>query len=71
MRVCELSDLPEDQCACRIHEKPQLRLQPIVIVACFDARFDSNCDECGEQIHEGDPIVRTQDGEYICPDCVS
>jgi hypothetical protein len=67
---CELSDLPTDQCACRIHA-PKPPDSEYVIVAKFPARFDSNCENCGDRMHEGDPIARTQDGDYICSACMS
>jgi hypothetical protein len=67
---CELSDLLVDQCACRIHNPPAWQ-QPVTIVARFDARFDSECDNCGNWMSEGDPIARTQDGDYICSGCAS
>lgn len=35
----------------------------------FEARFDSHCDRCGANITEGDPIARTQEGDYIDEDC--
>ena len=35
----------------------------------FDARFDSECAECGNDMYEGNPIARTSDGNYICEDC--
>ena len=69
---CELSDLPVDQCACRVHAAPEPgRLQPIVIQARFFAHFDSDCDECGNRMMEGEPIARTEDGEYVCLGCAS
>jgi len=70
MNRCELSDLPEDQCACRIHAKPDPP-HTFGIAARFAARFDSQCENCGNRIHEGDPIARTQDGDYVCSECVS
>lgn len=36
----------------------------------FDAHFDSQCNSCGADICEGDPIARTPDGDYICDDCI-
>jgi hypothetical protein len=39
------------------------------IVARFAARFDSDCDECGEVMFTGNPICRTVDGDYIHEDC--
>jgi len=67
---CELSDLPVDQCACRIHA-PKPPTPDYVIVARFHARFDSTCPGCGNAIEETDPIARTQDGDYICSRCAS
>jgi hypothetical protein len=39
------------------------------IVARFMARFDSECDDCGEPMYEGDPICRTAYGDYIHESC--
>lgn len=68
---CELSDLPADQCACRVHtpSPPGARDMAYSIVARFPARFDSDCDGCERRIIEGDPIARTTDGDYICERC--
>jgi hypothetical protein len=69
---CELSDLPVDQCACRVHVPVSITpRQPMeyVITARFPARFDSECDACGNAMSEGDPIARTNDGDYICWTC--
>ena len=66
---CEISDLPVDQCACRIHKAPEPLRGASTIVARFTARFDSGCDQCGRRIHEGDLIGRTDDGDYICERC--
>ncbi|HEY8881915.1 MAG TPA: hypothetical protein VIM47_00795 [Dermatophilaceae bacterium] len=70
---CELSDLPVDQCACRVHApKPErLETRDYVITARFPARFDSECDGCEKDIAEGDPIARTDAGDYICAACAS
>jgi len=70
---CELSDLPVEQCACRIHApKPDsLAWRDHVITARFPARFDSECDGCGNAMDEGDPIARTDAGDYICAACAS
>jgi hypothetical protein len=38
-------------------------------VARFKARFDSDCDDCGEEMTEGDPICRTAYGDYIHESC--
>lgn len=70
---CELSGLLLDQCACRIHAKPDpvKTYHDDVIMARFPARFDSECDSCGKPMNEGDPIARTNDGDYICKGCAS
>ena len=73
---CDLSDLPVDQCACRIHA-PQPRVRDswrtgeYSITARLPARFNSECDSCGEAVSEGDPIARTDNNEYICGECAS
>ncbi len=66
---CDLSDLLVTECACRIHGKPEPRAAADDIVARFPARFDSNCDNCGRRMREGDPIAKTYDGDYICEGC--
>jgi len=69
---CELSDLPVDQCACRVHApEPARVVRDYVITARFPARFDSECDACGNAMDEGDPIARTDAGDYICAACAS
>ena len=65
---CELSGLPVDQCACRIHA-PKPPTSKYVITVRFPARFDSECDGCGNAMDEGDPIARTDGGDYICVKC--
>lgn len=66
---CDLSDLLVTECACRLHATPEPRAASDGIVARFPARFDSNCDQCGRRMHEGDPIAKTYDGDYICEGC--
>jgi hypothetical protein len=68
---CELSDLLVDQCACRKHNPPVWQTRDHIITARFPARFDSECDACGEAMAEGDPIARTDNSEYICHGCAS
>jgi hypothetical protein len=41
------------------------------IAARFPARFNSYCDECDAPMLAGDLIARTQDGDYICGECMS
>ena len=70
---CDLSGLLVDQCACRIHAPAPQRLETrdYVITARFPARFNSHCDECDSPMLEGDPIARTDDGDYLCKGCAS
>ena len=70
---CELSDLPADQCACLVHApKPDpMETRDYVITARFFARFNSYCDECDSPMREGEPIARTDQGEYICLGCAA
>jgi hypothetical protein len=35
----------------------------------FDARFDSECDDCGAPIEAGDRIRADGTGGYICETC--
>jgi hypothetical protein len=42
-----------------------------VITARFFARFNSYCDECDSPMREGEPIARTDQGEYICLGCAA
>jgi hypothetical protein len=73
MRRCELSDLPVDQCACRIHAPNPYASErnDIAVTARFHARFRSECDSCGNAMSEGDLIGRTKDGDYVCSECMS
>ena len=50
--------------------KPPRRLRPYgEIVSRFAARFNSDCDDCGDLMFEGEPICRTRDGDYIHENC--
>lgn len=64
---CELSDLPTDQCACRIHKQSD-PLPEYEVAVRFPARFGSTLD-CGHRASEGDPIARTTEGDFICEEC--
>lgn len=35
----------------------------------FDARFDSDCDDCGDLIQEGDQIRSDGAGGWLCETC--
>lgn len=39
------------------------------IRARFPGHFDSDCDGCGVTMYEGEIVILTRDGEYVCPDC--
>ena len=53
---CDLSDLPVEQCACRIHgPKEPIELPPSGHV--FMARFDGECRECNEPIEAGVHLI--------------
>lgn len=68
---CELSDLPTDQCACRIHG-PQEEIPPGNPVGhAFSARFPGQCLECREDITIGDCIVASPlvAGGYVHEEC--
>lgn len=71
---CDLSDLPADQCACRIHAKPEQAIDPdaplIRAGYGFEARFPGRCPECEDDIDPGMDICRTTDGEYVHCECV-
>lgn len=66
---CELSDLLVTECARVKHAPKVLPRTGIVITARFPAHFDSRCDECDSQMHEGEIISRTEDGDFICAGC--
>lgn len=72
--LCSLSDLPVDQCGCRIHapeadKGSQVRpVQAFTPGPVFEARYPGRCVECDERIHEGDWIRVTPDGP-IHNDC--
>ena len=68
---CPFSDLPMGQCACRncAPNPYATERNDIAVTATFHARFDSECDSCGRDMHQGDMIGRTADGDYICERC--
>ena len=68
---CDLSDLPVDQCACRIHAPVSITPSEYVITARFPARFNSYCDACDAPMAAGASIARTDEGDYICDGCAS
>ena len=64
--ICELSELPADQCACRIHNPDANRIERRRVVL---ANFTGRCKKCGEDINLGDRITRGQYG-YVHEECV-
>ena len=64
---CELSDLPVEQCACRVHG-PQ-ESAPSVPSSAFWARYPGVCPECDEEIEPGDMIRYGMDGRYVHAEC--
>ena len=53
---CDLSDLPVDQCACRIHG-PKEPKPTTGSGRGFPAAYGGRCDVCGDRIHVGDLIA--------------
>lgn len=68
---CALSDLLVTECACRIHGNSINKYDNEDIEGWFQARFNSPCANCDNQMHEGDMIARTYDGDYVCRGCVT
>lgn len=63
--ICDLSDLPVEQCACRIHGPKD----DISGSHPFPARFPGTCLACEEDIGLGDRIVREPSGSYVHEEC--
>lgn len=60
MTICELSDLPVEQCACRVHgpaEQRPARVDAGALPRPLLARFSGVCPGCGGRIVPGDVIV--------------
>lgn len=75
---CDFTDLLKDQCGhCRPERLPQPhislavrnRMSPPRFGPWISARFDSECDGCGDQIEEGDQIRSNGEGGWICLEC--
>lgn len=63
-------DMKLDVCDFCSPRTPRRTLVPASeITARFAARFDSDCDHCGDRMYESDPICRTRDGDYVHEDC--
>lgn len=72
MERCDLSDLPVDQCACRVHAptEPPTLSQRIDgrILATFFARYDGRCDSC-DQSFVSERICSIENLGYVHEDC--
>lgn len=62
---CPLSDLPLDQCACRVHGRGDIETPQGVT---FTANYAGTCVECQEPITPGEEIQRAHGG-YIHEEC--
>lgn len=62
---CDLSDLPVEQCACRIHGP---KTEPVPASHVFTARYAGECVECWEEIVPGEQIVSRSRG-YVHEEC--
>ena len=58
---CDLSDLPVEQCACRIHGPKELQKPTTIRTGQpFPAQFGGYCEAGSDRIHVGDLIVRVE-----------
>ncbi len=72
---CDLTDLPADMCACRVHSPAT---QPTVGVVrellrpgWFEARYRGQCAGCGEPFAVGAPITRDDEtGGWLAECCI-
>lgn len=73
IEYCDLSELPVDQCGCRIHARcPTLSLgifgsRPAPAI---EAEWQTTCPACDGEIWPGDRIIRTDEG-WTHRECVS
>ena len=58
---CDLSDLPVEQCACRIHGPSEVPEVVAVVGQPFEAVYPGMCVRCEGRIVEGDRIARAAD----------
>jgi hypothetical protein len=63
---CELSDLPADQCACRIHGPQEKKPED---TDAFPARYPGRCGDCEGHFRKGD-LIRRVDGKYAHAECL-
>jgi hypothetical protein len=57
---CDISDLPVEWCACRIH-KPEEKTPDVTYGRTFPARYRGRCQECEEFFDEDDRICSATD----------
>lgn len=69
--ICDLSDLPETQCACRIHgpQEPTRQPAPGTVVARTAARYPGHCRGCGDDYQAGTPIALVG-SHWVHEECV-
>lgn len=68
---CDLSDLPVEQCACRIHgPKPEAPEQRHVL-ARIEAQYPSTCQACGERFPAGERIALDMTLGWLHEGCAS
>lgn len=70
--ICDLSDLPADQCACRIHGPSDGRHQSDVPSGPQTiAKYDGECIECFEEIRAGvDVLVFSPWSGWVHRECL-
>lgn len=72
---CELTDLPADQCACRVHGKPEHQATVGVVrelprPGWTEARYRGQCAGCGEPFTAGAQITHDDDtGGWLAECC--
>lgn len=63
--ICELSELPIDQCGCRVHAR---QAAPARSAPTIEAKCQTTCPGCDDDIWPGDRITRV-DVEWIHAEC--
>lgn len=68
--ICELSDLPVDQCACRVHAHAETEIDADPWRGAVVAKYDGECVECQEEVRAGvDLLVFTSASGWVHKDC--
>lgn len=70
---CDLSDLPVDQCACRIHGPAEERRQPqnFTVLARIEAQYPGHCRACGDDYAVSDRITLVVTLGWIHEECAA